>query len=69
LERLTPTSLKPVLTRLFACLEGLEAGTVEPKTATAMASVSTAIVRIFEVAELEQRLEALERAGEQQRAG
>jgi hypothetical protein len=43
--------MKPVLTSLFDALEALKKGDMEPRTATAMASVSTAIVRIFEVAE------------------
>jgi hypothetical protein len=69
LEKLTPASMKPVLTKLFDALDGLEQGSVEPRTATAMASVSTAIVRIFEVAELEQRLQTLEAAHEHTRSG
>ena len=64
LDRLTPASLRPVLTRLFTALDGLEDGSVEPKTATAMASVAGVIVRVYEVAELEVRLKALEASRE-----
>jgi len=70
LEKLTPTSLRPVLATLFETLEGIRDGTLEPRQATAMATVSTAICRIFEVSELEQRLKALEGRGDgQQRVG
>jgi hypothetical protein len=68
LDRLTPSTLRPVLTRLLATLEALEAGTIEPKVGSSMAAVAGAIVRCYEIAGLEaellaaqQRLEALER--------
>jgi hypothetical protein len=65
LDKLTPHSLRPVLATLFETLEGLKDGTVEPRQGTAMASVATAIVRLFEVSELEIRLRELEGQHEQ----
>lgn len=64
LDRLTPASLRPVLDKLYAALDGLEDGTVEPKVGTAMASVASVIVRVHEAAEMEARLAALESRGE-----
>jgi hypothetical protein len=69
LDKLTPASLRPVLDALFTALAGLQDGTIEPKRATAMATVSGAIVRCYEVAEAEPRIKALEVAHEQQRTG
>jgi hypothetical protein len=63
LDRLTPARLRPVLDKLYAALDGLEDGSVEPKVAVAMASVAGAIVRCYEVAEVEARLAALEGVG------
>jgi hypothetical protein len=60
LDKLTPASLRPVLTKLYAALDGLEDGTVEPKVGTAMASVASVIVRVHEAAEMEARVTALE---------
>ena len=59
-----PASLRPVLDTLYGALTGLEDGTTDPKTATAMASVAGAIMRLYEGSELEGRLAALETAGE-----
>jgi hypothetical protein len=60
LDKLTPASLRPVLTKLYAALDGLEDGSVEPKVGTAMASVASVIVRVHEAAEMEARVTALE---------
>jgi Family of unknown function (DUF5763) len=48
LDRLTPASLRPVLSKLYAALDGLEDGSVEPRVGTAMASVASVIVRVHE---------------------
>jgi Family of unknown function (DUF5763) len=68
LAKLTPHSLKPVLTALFEALQGLQDGTIEPRQGSAMAAVAGAIVRCYETAQLEAalaetqaRLAALER--------
>jgi hypothetical protein len=60
LDKLTPASLRPVLTKLYAALDGLEDGSVEPRVGTAMASVASVIVRVHEAAEMEARVTALE---------
>jgi hypothetical protein len=65
LERLVPASLKPVLaTQLDALGEvhGVdgEAPTLDPRRATAMASLTSAIVKVYQVGTLEERLQALE---------
>lgn len=60
IDRLTPAGLRPVLDKLFAALDGLEDGSVDPKVGAAMASVSSAIVRVYETTELAARLKSLE---------
>jgi hypothetical protein len=67
LDRLTPASLRPVLDTLFSALGGLEDGSIEPRVATAMASVAGVIVRVYEASDLEMRLKALE-AGQEKLA-
>jgi len=63
LQRLMPTSLRPVLATLFTAIDEVHAGTLDPRQASAMASLAGAIGRLYEVAEIEQRIEALERVG------
>ncbi len=60
ITRLVPVTLKPVLERLMGAVDEVYDGTLEPKQATAMASLAGAISRLYETAEIEQRLEALE---------
>ncbi len=64
-----PATLRPVLDTLYGALAGLEEGTTDPKTATAMASVAGAIMRLYEGSEMESRLAALEAGHEQHRTG
>lgn len=65
-----PASLRPVLDSLYGALTGLEEGTVDPKTANAMASVAGAIMRLYEGSELESRVATLENSTtNQQRRG
>jgi hypothetical protein len=52
--------MKPVLAKLFTVLDGLEAGTTDPRVATAMSSVAPTIIKVYEVGVLEERLHALE---------
>jgi hypothetical protein len=61
--QLAPASLKPVAQHLFEALEGLAEGALDPKIATAMASVASALVRVVTSGELEERLRALEEGG------
>ena len=65
LDRLVPGSLKPVLAALIAALhevhgEDGQPPTLSPAQASAMASLAGAVVKVYQVAELEQRVEALE---------
>lgn len=63
LTRLMPASLKPVLEKLIDGVGEVHTGTLDPRHASAMASLASAIGRLYEVARLEERLEALERGG------
>ncbi len=55
-----PTDLRGVMQRLHTALDRLDAGRLEPRTASAMASLAGAIVRIWEAASLEARLTRME---------
>ena len=59
LERRMPGDLRPVLDHLYGALEGLQTGETDPKTATAMASVASAIGRLYEVSVVQVQLDAL----------
>ncbi|HVA88472.1 MAG TPA: hypothetical protein VNL71_01385 [Chloroflexota bacterium] len=62
-----PTTLRPVLDVLYGALEGVKDGEIEPKQGTALATIATAIARIYEAAEVDSRLTALEAQVVQQR--
>ena len=62
LARRMPATLKPVLDRLYTTLAALAAGNCDARTATAMATVATAIARLYDQAETAPRLRALEAA-------
>jgi hypothetical protein len=57
-----PATLKPVLDRLYTTLAALATGACDARTASAMATVATAIARLYEQAETAPRLQALEDA-------
>lgn len=59
-EKLLPATLKGLVGTLVTALDEVHAGTLEPRQASAMASLAGAIGRLYEVGVLEQRLEALE---------
>ena len=61
LDRLVPATLRPVVALLLGALEEVHDGALAPNRATAMASLASAAIRVYEAAELEQRVEALER--------
>lgn len=61
-EKLVPAVLRPVLFTLLQTLQGAKAGTIEPRQATAIGSVARAIVAVYQVGTLEERLQALEAA-------
>lgn len=58
--RLVPSTLRPVLQRLLSALQRVDDGIMPARQAEAMAALAGAIVRIFESAELEERLLSLE---------
>ncbi len=55
-----PRDLGDLSRRLFEALDEVHRGDLDPKRATAMASLAGAAIRVHEVAELELRLAALE---------
>ncbi len=61
-DKLVPVTLKPVVGTLLAALDAVRDGTLTPAQASAMAAVAGALVRVYSLAELEQRVEALEAA-------
>ena len=62
IERHMPSTLKPVLDRLYTTLTALDAGDCDARIATAMATVGSAIARLHDQAVTEPRLQALEEA-------
>ena len=60
--KLVPAMLRPVLDGLFDVFEKVKAGTLDPRTGTALASIAGAIVKVHQVGTLEERLAAIERA-------
>lgn len=70
IERLVPSTLKPVLATLLETLGQLHSGELDPKTGSAMAAVAGAIVKVYQAGTLEERLQALEQAyADERRAG
>lgn len=59
-SRLVPSHLRPSVEKVLAAIDEVHNGTLEPRQGTAMASLLSAAGRAYEVAVLEQRLEALE---------
>jgi hypothetical protein len=55
-----PEDLQDVKWALLRAVEGVEAGTLEPARAQALASLTRALVTLYEVSEFEQRLGDLE---------
>jgi len=62
LDRLVPATLRPMIGSLLDALDEVHAGTLDPKQASAMASLAGAITRAYGVGVLEERLTALEEA-------
>ena len=67
LDRLVPATLKPTLALLLTAIDEAYEGTLPPARANAMATLAGAAVRLYQVAELVERVEALEAAQEQRR--
>lgn len=60
--KLLPANLKPLLGKLLAAVDEVHDGTLPARQGEVMGSLAGAIVRLFEVAALEERLAALEAA-------
>jgi hypothetical protein len=67
--KLVPTILRPVLDGLLDVFDEVKAGTLDPKVGTALGGIASAIVRVYQVGTLEERVQALEQAqqGQQNR--
>jgi len=61
--KLLPARLQPVVSLLEDALGEVHRGELEPRAASAMASLAGALVRIITAGELEERLRALEARG------
>jgi hypothetical protein len=59
-ERLVPTTLRPVLSLLLDVLEETRRGEMDPKVASAVASVAGAIVKVYSSATVEQQIADLQ---------
>lgn len=59
-----PKDMADLLSTLMTAITEVHDGELDHRPATAMASLASAVVRIHETAELQQRLEALEAAAE-----
>jgi hypothetical protein len=62
LDRLVPATLRPMIGSLLDALDEVHAGTLDPRQASAMASLAGAITKAYGVGVLEERLTALEEA-------
>jgi hypothetical protein len=60
LDGLLPATLRPMIGNLLDALDEVHAGTLDPKQATAMASLAGAVTRAYGVGVLEERVQALE---------
>ncbi len=60
LDRLVPATLRPMIASLLGALDEVHRGDLDPKRASAMASLAGAIVRAYSVGILEERVQALE---------
>ena len=59
-DKLVPATLRPTLDTLLGAVDEVRDGTLTPGQASAMAALAGAAVRVYMVAELEQRVGALE---------
>jgi hypothetical protein len=57
-----PTTLKPVLALLLDALDETHAGDLDPPRANAMSALASAIIKTWTSGQLEERIDALERA-------
>lgn len=59
-DRLLPARLRPIATRLERAMEEVHNGKLDPRVATALASLASALVRVSAAGELEERMRGLE---------
>ncbi len=59
--KLLPARLRPVADLLEKALEEVHEGQLDPRVATAMASLAGALVKVFQAGEMEERLRVLEK--------
>jgi hypothetical protein len=69
LDRLVPATLRPMIGSLLDALDEVHAGTLDPRQASAMASLAGAITRAYSVGVLEDRVAVLEQQHDQLREG
>ena len=62
IDRLVPATLRPTLDTLLCAVDEVKDGTLTPAQASAMAALAGAAVKVYQVAELEQRVASLEAA-------
>lgn len=67
-EKLVPAVLRPVLDTLLGAVDEVKAGTITTQQAGALSSLAGAIVKVYQVGTLEERIGALEAAQEAQAA-
>ena len=60
LDRLVPGTLRPMIADLLAALQEVHTGDLDPRQASAMAALASAITRAYGVGVLEERVVALE---------
>ena len=65
-EKLVPAVLRPVLDTLLTSIEETKAGTLDPRVAGALSSLAGAVVKVYQVGTLEERIAALEASQEAQ---
>jgi hypothetical protein len=68
-SKIMPVQLRPLLSALVAAMRDTRDGRLDPRRASAMAVLAGAIVRLFQLVEIEQRLEALEQGLRRDHAG
>ena len=65
LAKLVPATLRPLVDQLLGAVDEVRGGTLAPPRARAMAALASVAVRVYQLAELEQRVRDLEAAREQ----
>ena len=61
-DKLVPATMRPVVRTLLEALDEVRDGTLTPAQASAMAAVAGALVRVYTVGQIEERIAALEAA-------